>query len=212
MTPRTVASPGSFVHEIVQARILEWVAIPFSEDLPDPGIKPRSPTLQADCLPSEPLHYSSEYPLRRNQDSVLLLNYVSWLLFLCFCIVVVQLFSRVRLFATPWIAARQASLSSTMCRSLLKLMSTESVMPSNHLVLCHPFSSCLQSFPASRSFLMSWLFASGGQSIEASASVLLINIQGWFPLELTGLISLQSKGLSRVFSSTTVQKHQFFNV
>ena len=73
-----------------------------------------------------------------------------------------------------------------------------------------PFSSCLLSFPASGSFLMSWLFASGGQSIGATGSVLLMNIQYWFPLGLTGLISFQSKGLSRVFSNTTVQKHQFF--
>ena len=83
---------------------------------------------------------------------------------------------------------------------------------------CHPTISssvipfCLQSFPASGSFPVSQLFTSGGQSIgaSASASVLSINIQGWFPLGLTGLISLQSKGLSRVFSSTTIQKHQFF--
>ena len=75
-----------------------------------------------------------------------------------------------------------------------------------------PFSSCLQSFPTSESFLTSQLFTSGGQSLgaSASASVLPVNIQGWFPLGLTGLISLQCKGLSRVFSSTTVQKHQFF--
>ena len=74
------------------------------------------------------------------------------------------------------------------------------------------FSSCLQSFPASGSFPMSWLFTSGGQSITASGSALVLqmNIQGWFPLGLTGLISLQSKGLSRDFSSTTVWKHQFF--
>ena len=77
-----------------------------------------------------------------------------------------------------------------------------------------PFSSCPQSFPASRSFPMSWLFASGSQSIGASASaaVLPMNIQDWFPLGLTGLISLQPKGLSRVFSNVTVQKHQFFSV
>ena len=74
-----------------------------------------------------------------------------------------------------------------------------------------PFSSCLLSFPASGAFPVSWLFASGGQSTgaSASASVLSMNIQDWFPLGLTGLISLQSKGLSRVFSNTTVQKHQF---
>ena len=75
------------------------------------------------------------------------------------------------------------------------------------------FSSCPQSFPASESFPKSWLFASGGQSIRgsASASVFLMNIQGWFPLGLTGLISLLSKGLSRVISNTTVQKHRFFS-
>ena len=75
-----------------------------------------------------------------------------------------------------------------------------------------PLSSCLQSLPASGSFEMSQFFVSGGQSIRvsASASVLPVNIQDWYPLGLTGLISLQSKGLSRVFSNTTVQKHQFF--
>ena len=85
---------------------------------------------------------------------------------------------------------------------------------------CHPTMSssvvpfsCPQSFPASGSFPMSQLFTSGGQSIgaSASASVLPMNIQGWFPLGLTGLISLLSKGLSRIFSSTTVRKHQFFS-
>ena len=96
--------------------------------------------------------------------------------------------------------------------SLLKLMSIELVMPSNHLILCHPFLSCPQSFPASGSFPMNQLFTSGGQSIGAStsASILAMNIQDWFPLRLTDLISLLSKGLSRVFSNTTVQKHQFF--
>ena len=76
-----------------------------------------------------------------------------------------------------------------------------------------PFSSCLQSFPASGSFSMSQFFASGVQNIGVSAlaSVLPMNVQDWFPLGLTGWISLQSKGLSRVFSNTTVQKHQFFN-
>ena len=76
-----------------------------------------------------------------------------------------------------------------------------------------PSSSCPQSFPASESFQMSWFFVAGGQNItvSASASVLPMNIQGWFPLGLTGLISLQSNGLSRVFSSIMVQKHQFFS-
>ena len=103
----------------------------------------------------------------------------------------------------------QASLSFTISWNLLKLMSIESVMPSNHLILF----SCLQSFPASGSFPMSQFFSSGGQSIgvSASASVLQMNIQDWFPLGWTGCISLQSKGLSRVFSNTAVQKHPFFS-
>ena len=115
----------------------------------------------------------------------------------------VQSLSHVQLFVTPWTAANQASLSITKSRSLIKLMNIKSVIPSNHLV---PFSSWLQSFPASGSFPMSQFFSSGGQSIgvSASASVLPINIQDWFPLGLTGLISLLSKGLLRVFSNTTV--------
>ena len=124
-------------------------------------------------------------------------------------VLVVQSLGPVRLFATPWTATRQASLSFTVSQSLLKLMSIESVMPSNHLILIIPFFSCLQSSAASGSFPLSQFFTSGGQSIgaSASASVLPTNIQDYFPL---GLISLQSKGLSRVFSHTTVQKHQFF--
>ena len=124
----------------------------------------------------------------------------------------VQSLSRVRLSATPGTSACQASLSITNSRSLLKLMSIESVIPSNHFIFCLPFSSCLQSFPASESFPMNQFFTSGGQSIGAlaSASVLPMNSQDGFPLGLTALISLWSKGLSRVFSNTTVQKHQFF--
>ena len=124
----------------------------------------------------------------------------------------VQSLSRVRLFATPWIAARQASLSLIISWSSPKFMSIELVMPFNHLILCHPLLLLPQSFPASESFPMSWPFPSCGQSIGASASVsvLPMKIQHWFTLGLTGLISLQSKGLSRVFSNITVQKHQYF--
>ena len=126
----------------------------------------------------------------------------------------VQLLSRVQLFATPWTTARQASLSITNC----------GVYP-NPCPLsrwCHPtisfsvvpFSSCPQSFPASGSFQMSQLFTSGGQTIgvSASTSVLPMDTQDWSPLEWTGWVSLMSKGLSRVFSNTTVQKHQLFGV
>ena len=107
---------------------------------------------------------------------------------------------------------RQAPLSSTISPSLFGFMSTESLTWPNYFILCCPLFFCLQSSPASGSFAMSWLFTSGGQStgVSASASVLPMNIQGWFPLRWTGLISLLSKGLSRVFSNTTVQKHQFF--
>ena len=114
---------------------------------------------------------------------------------------------------TPWTAAHQASLSMTNSQSLLKLMSIELVMPSNHLTSSVvPFSFCLQSFPASGSFQMSQFFASGGLSIGSSAlaSDLPMTIWDWFSLGLTGLISLQFQGLSRVFSNILVQKHQFF--
>ena len=199
----------------------------------------------------------------------------------------VQSLSQVRLFAIPWTAACQASLSITNTQSPPKPMPIESVMPSNYHILCHPllpsifpnirvffsnksalrisavqfshsvvsessqshepqharppcplptpgvhpnpcplsqwrhptisssvapFSSSPQSFPASGSFQMSQLFASRGQSIWVSAttSVLPMHIQDWSPLGWTGWTSLQSKGLSRVFSNTTVQTHQFF--
>ena len=125
---------------------------------------------------------------------------------------IVQLLSPVQLFMTPWTAACQASLSFTNSWSLLKLKFIESVIPPNHLVLCHPLLFLYQSFPASGSFSMSQFFPSGSQRIgaSASASVLPMNIQDCFPLALTGWISLQSKGFSRVFSSITVQKHEFF--
>ena len=102
----------------------------------------------------------------------------------------VQLLSHVWLFVTPWIAAQQASLSITNSQNLLKFMSITFVMPSNHLILCHPVLLPLQSFPASGSFPTSPFFTSGGQSIEvsASASVLPMNILDWFPLGWTGWI------------------------
>ena len=123
-----------------------------------------------------------------------------------------QSLSHVQLFATPWIAAHPASLSITNSRSSLRLRSIKSVMPSSHLILCRPLSSCPQSLSASESFPMSQLFAWGGQSTGVSALVSFLpkKFQGWSPSEWTGWISLQSKGLSRVISNTTVQKHQFF--
>ena len=109
-------------------------------------------------------------------------------------------------------AVRQASLSFAISQGMLGLMSIELVMSASHLLLFCPLL-LFSIFHSIRVFPMSRFFASGGQSIgaSASASVLLMNIQGWFPLGLTGLIFLKSKGLSRVFSSTTIQKHQFFS-
>ena len=124
----------------------------------------------------------------------------------------VQLLSRVWLFAIPWTAAHQASLSITNSQSLPKLVSVESVMPFNHFILCRPLLLPPSIFPSIRvcsnesvlhiRWPKYWNFS--------FISVLSMNIQDWFPLGLTGLIPLQSKGLSRIFSNTTVQKHQFF--
>ena len=120
-------------------------------------------------------------------------------------IAVVHSLSRVRLFVTPWPGAHEASPSFTISQGLLKLMSSRWCHPtiSSSVV---PFSSCPQSFPASGSFPKSQLFTSGGQSTGAStsASDLPMSIQDWSPLVLTGLISLQPRGLSRFFSNTTV--------
>ena len=125
----------------------------------------------------------------------------------------VQLFSYVRLFVTPWTVGRQASLSITNSQSLLKLMSIKLVMPSNYFILCHPLLLPPSIFPSIRVFSNEsvlgirwpkyWSFS--------LSSHLPMNIQDWFPFRLPDLISLQSKGLSRVFSNTTVQKHQFFS-
>ena len=124
----------------------------------------------------------------------------------------IESFSRVRLFVTPWITALQASLSITNSWSLLRLMSIESVMPSNHLILYQSLHLLPSKFPSIRVFsnesvlCIRWpKYWSFGFSISSP-----MNIQDRSPLEWTGWISLQSKGLSRVFSNTTVQKHQFF--
>ena len=119
----------------------------------------------------------------------------------------VRSLSHVQLLETPWTAAHQACLSITNSWSLLKLIFIELVMPSNHLILYHPLLLLLQPFPASGSFQMSQLFASGSQSIGVSASTLVlpINTQHWSPSEWTGWISLQSKGLPTVFSNTNIQ-------
>ena len=127
----------------------------------------------------------------------------------CFKISSVQLLSRVQLFVTTWTAAHQASLSITSSQSLLKLMSIKLVMPYNHLILCRPLLLLPSIFPSIRVFSSeSVLHFRWPKYWSFSFSISPSNIQDWFPLGWTGLIALQSTGLSRVFSSTTVQKHQ----
>ena len=181
--------PDSSVHGILQARILEWLLFPSPGDLPNPGLEPGSPVLQADSLLSKP-------PGKPVVSSFLSFS----------CSVMSDSLQPHRLqhARLPCSSPTPGSCSNS-CHGVW--------------VWCHPtissslipFSSCLQSFLAAGSFPMRQFFASGGQSIgaSASASVFPMNIQGWFPLRLTSLI-LQSKGLSRVFSSSTVWKHQFF--
>ena len=127
-------------------------------------------------------------------------------------IIWVQSLSCVQLYATPWTAACQSSLSITNSQSFLKLIFIESVMPSNHLILCYPLLLLPSKFPSIRAFsnesilCIKWpKYWSFNFSIRVSKKY-----SGWFPLALIGLLSLQSKGLSRVFFKTTVQKHQLF--
>ena len=181
------------VHRILQARILEWVAFPFPGDLPNPGIKPRYPSLEADSLPAE----LSGKP---------------------FCGVLSYKFSSVQVIHSVVSNSLRPHELQHARHALSITNSRSSHKPCSSSWWCHPnisssvvpFSSCPQSLPASGSFPMSQLFTCGGQSIgvSASVSVLPMNTQDWSPLGWTGWISLLSKGLSRVFSITTVQKHQ----
>ena len=119
------------------------------------------------------------------------------------CFVVYSL-SQVRLFVTPWTAAHQASLNFTISQSLLKLMSIEWVIPSNHLILCCPLLFLPSAFPGIRVFSSELALCIRWKRIGASVSVLPMDIQGRFPLGWTGLLFFQSMGLSRVFSNTIV--------
>ena len=158
--PMNCSPPGSSARGILQPRILEWVAISSSRG--SSQLRDQPHVSYASCIGRQVLYRQCHLgSLRNGISSVQLLSHV------------------MELFATPWIAGLQASLSITNSQSLLKLMSIESVMPSNMPSSVVPFSSHLQSFPASGSFPQSQFFASGGQSIgpSASASVLPMNIQ-----------------------------------
>ena len=165
--------PGSSVHGILQARYWSGLPFPFPGDLPNPRIELRSPALQADSLPSEPLgkpnNYSCKYEIKHcdmssegrvySRDS----SPRTWIIIRVLCVTVhmphannghccFQLLSCVWLFVTPWTAARQAALSSTIPKSLLKFISTESVMLSNHLILCNLLLLLPSVFPSIRDF------------------------------------------------------------
>ena len=124
----------------------------------------------------------------------------------------VQLLSRIQLFETPMDSSMPGLPVHHQVPESTQPMSIESIMPSNHCILCRPLLLLPSIFPNIRVFSKSQLFTSGGQSIgvSSSTSVLPKNTQDWSPLGWTGWIALQSKGLSRVFSNTTVQKHRFF--
>ena len=161
------------VHGILQARRLEWVAVPFSRGSSQPRDWTQISRIAGGFFTSwaSTSHSVVSYSLRPHEPQ----------------------------HARPPCPSPTPRVYSQWCHPII----SSSVVP---------FPSCLQSFPASGSFPVTQFFASGGQSIgvSASASVLPMNIQDWFPLRLSALISLLSKGLSRVFSNTTVQKHQFF--
>ena len=191
--------PGSSVHGIFQARILEWVAISFSRRSSQPGMEPRSP------------HCRQTLSIWSTRSLIKDLSYFLTLMFggLSCCRSVAQ--SNLTLRPTDC-----STLGFPVLHHLPERAQTQVHRISDAIQPSHPVvssSSCPQSFPASGSFPVSQFFASGGQSIgaSASASVLPMNIQDWFPLGWTAWISLLSKGLSRVFSNTTVQKHQYFS-
>ena len=137
--------------------------------------------------------------------------FVSFFRFFSLVVVVIQSLSCVRLFLTPWTDAHQASLFFIISQNLLKFMSIESVILSNHFILCHPLLLLPSVFPSIRIFFSESSLRIRWPKSLSFASVLSVNIEDSFSLELTGLISLQSRGLSRVFSGTTVWKHQFFS-
>ena len=188
--------PGSSVHRIFHARMLSGLPFPSPRDLPDPGMEsmsPAPPALQADSLPL------TESPGKPPNIASVSQS--------------VQSLSHVWLFVTPWITARQASLSITNSRSSPKLMCLKSVMPSSHLILCHPLLLLPPIPPSIRVFSSeSTLHVRWPKYWSFSFKISPSNEHpGWSPWGWTGWISLQSKGLSRVFSNTTVQKHQFFD-
>ena len=226
--------PGFSVHGISQASIMEWLPFPSPGNLLYPGIIPRSPALQADSLPTKPpgivaLRIFSccmwnlvPWPRIKLEPPALGAWSLShWITReVPFHLILTPMFSSVqsiRSVVSDSLRPHESQHTRPPCPSPTLGVHPDS-RPSSQW--CHPaisssvvpVSSCPQSLPASESFPLSQLFAWGGQStgVSALASVLPKKSQGWSPSEWTGGISVQSKGFSRVFSNTTVQKHQFF--
>ena len=183
------SQPGSSVHGIFQARILEWVAIPFSRG----SSQPRNQTWVSHISG----RFFTVWATREAQ-----IYHTAAHVSLSYAYLYIKIYMLIVGLPCPLLSQEVCSNSGPLSQWYHPTISSSVV----------PFSSHLQSFPAPGSFPMSQFFTSGGQSIgvSASASVLPMNIRDWFPLGLTGWISLQSKGLSRVFSNATVQSPQFF--
>ena len=184
--PLDCSHPVFSVHGISQASILECVAIAFSRGIfPTHGSNP--------CL----LHCRQIIYHWATMEAQIVSSVTQSCLTIC----------------SPWIAACQTTLSIANPQSLFKSMSVELMMLSNHLILCRPPLLLLSIFSSIRVFSNESVFQNRRPNtvISASASALSMNIQDWFPLVWTGWISVQSKELSRAFSKTTVQKHQFFS-
>ena len=205
--PMGYSLPGSSVHGIFQARVLEWVAISFSRGSSRPRDRAQVSRTAGRCntiwATRETPGFCDNFLSKITMFGLCLSFWQGTPLLLFSCSVMSdslwphELHHARPLYPTPFPWVFSDSCPSS--RGYHPTISSSVI----------PFSSCLQFFPASGSFPMSQLFKSGGQSIGALASILPINIQCWFPLGLTGLI-LQSKGLSRIFSNITVWKHQFF--
>ena len=207
VTPWTAACQAPLSVGFFQAKILEWVTISVSRGSSWLRMEPAPPALASGFFTTEPPGKPLKWVLASGKLTAMKGAIVSTSPFSS-----VQSLSPVRLFATPWIAAHQASLSITSSRNSLKLTSIESVMPSNHLILYHPLLLLPPVPPSIRVFSNESTLRIRWPKYwnSASVSVLPKNTQDWSPLGWTGWISLQSKALSRVFSNTTVQKHQFF--
>ena len=155
LQPKNCSPPGSSVHGISQARVLDWVAVSFSSG----SSQPRDGTCIS-CLAGG--FFTTETPGSPGISHCGISHENSWLYLVVFVVAIVQSLSHVHLFVTPWTAGYQASLSFTSAQSALKLTSIESVMPNNQLILCSPRLLLPSIFPSIRSFPMSQFFTSGG--------------------------------------------------